>query len=208
MRPSARPLVGIPIKPFGVAKQRLHPLVTAEARSVLGKAIAARTAAMAQLAEVDVVIVTGDDGVGHWSGNLGLSTIREGAPGSGLNGAARALRNYAHSMGQPWLLLHADLPLIQPPDIAALVGPLLAGTGVISPSYDGGTSALGNAAEAIFSYGAGSYHRHLRSLTDATVVVRPGLAFDLDTAADLGEISRHRDGEWILGLLAAIDSTP
>ena len=77
---------------------------------------------------------------------------------------------------------------------------------VIAPSHDGGTSALGATGHLDFHYGVGSFHRHLRQAPRAAVIVRPGLAFDLDTVDDLDAVLRHPRGNWIEMLLAAIDS--
>lgn len=205
MTPERLPIVGIPVKPFGVAKQRLHPRLDPAARSVLGRRIAARTAAVAAAAGAEVVIVTGDAGVRRWAAGLELGTLTE-PDGAGLDGAASALCDHAVGLGRLWLVLHADLPLVTEDEVAAILRPLRNGAAVIAPSYDGGTSAIGGAGRIAFSYGIGSFHRHLRRLAPASVIVRPGLAFDLDTVADLDDVLRHARGQWIKRLLAAIDS--
>ena len=61
-------LAAIPIKPFGVAKRRLSTRLDAPARSRLGKAVAARTAAAATDAGALVAIVTGDADVAAAAG--------------------------------------------------------------------------------------------------------------------------------------------
>jgi 2-phospho-L-lactate guanylyltransferase len=205
MRTQPHPVVGIPVKPFGVAKQRLHLRLDPATRSILGRRIAARTAAAAAGAGVEVIIVTGDSGVRRWAGDLGLRTIAE-PEGTGLNGAAAALRDQAIRAGRSWLVIHADLPLISPTEVGAMLEPLRNGGTVIAPSHDGGTSALGGFGHVDFRYGIGSFQRHLRQVPTAAVIVRPGLAFDLDTVEDLDGILGHPHGDWIKRLLAAIDS--
>ncbi len=199
------PLVGIPVKPFGVAKQRLHLRLDPATRSVLGRRIAARTAAVVADTATEVVIVAADTGVRRWAANLGFETITESDAG-GLNAAAAALRDHAIGTGRAWLVLHADLPLISEVEVRAVLEPLNRGTAVVAPSHDGGTSALGGAGHLDFHYGVGSFYRHLRQVPTAAVVVRPGLAFDLDTVDDLDAALRHPRGKWIERLLAAIDS--
>ena len=54
-------LAAIPIKPFGVAKARLAPVLGQAERSRLGRAIAARTAGLAAAAGAEVVVVTADE---------------------------------------------------------------------------------------------------------------------------------------------------
>lgn len=205
MELATQPLVGIPIKPFGVAKQRLHPRLDASARSALGRAVAAHTVTVA-LKLAPVAVVTPDVGVRRWARTLGAASISEGA-GTGLDGAATSLMDEAATQGRPWLLLHADLPLLQEDDLAALLRSVGSNGAVVSPSYDGGTCALGASQRLVTAYGAGSFHRHLRMLQAAAVVVRPGLAHDLDTVADLDRLRTHRRLPGPLtDLLGAIDS--
>lgn len=201
-------LIGIPVKPFGVAKQRLHPRMNAHERSALGKAIGARTVQAAAATGCEVLVVTGDAGVAAWAARLGVGRIDEGPPGAGLNGAAGALRDHALARDRPWLVLHADLPTVRPTDIAEVVAALGTAETAISPSHDGGTSALASSRNLGFSYGPGSFHRHLRAAPEATVVVRPGLAFDLDTVADFDAIAAGPDGAWLAAAMSAIDSGP
>ena len=205
MQIQPHPVVGIPVKPFGVAKQRLHRRLDPATRSIIGRRIAARTAAAVAAAGVEVVVVTGDPGVRRWAGDLGLESIAE-PEGTGLNGAAAALRDHAIGAGRSWLVIHADLPLVSSTEVGAMLEPLRNGKTVIAPSHDGGTSALGGSGQFDFRYGIGSFQRHLRQVPTATVIVRAGLAFDLDTVEDLDGILGHPRGDWIKRLLAAIDS--
>lgn len=201
------PLLAIPVKPFGVAKQRLHPRLDAPSRSRLGREVARRTAKVASAAGATVVFVTGDSGVRRWAESHGYPTLAESRSNrSGLDGAASAVRDHALDIDRPWLVLHADLPLVSVDDIRSLLEPLAVGRPVIAPSYDGGTAALGANRFIDFTYGSGSYGRHLRQVPDASVIVRPGLAHDLDTVADLDEIVAQPGGQWISRLMATIDS--
>lgn len=203
------PLLGIPVKPFGVAKQRLHPRLDGVGRSRLGREVAIRTARVASEAGAAVAFVTADGGVRRWATSYGFPTIDESqSDRSGLDGAAAAVRDSALAEERPWLVVPADLPLVAVDDVVALLEPLLRGQAVIAPSYDGGTSAFGGHELFEFSYGPGSYHRHLNQAPHASVIVRPGLAHDLDTVADLDAIVNHRNGRWIGELMAAIDSHP
>lgn len=176
-------LIAIPVKPFGVAKARLSPVLNAAARSRLGRAVAAHTVGAALLSGERVVVVTGDDGVAAWARELGAGVVRE-AVGGGLDGAARAA---VASAGEgDWLILHADLPGVSPPDIAAALHLRHSADYVIAPSYDGGTSLIAGRGPFAFAYGPGSFHRHLRSAQGrARALIRTGLALDLDTPRDL-----------------------
>lgn len=172
-------LVGVPIKSFGVAKGRLAPVLGPAERATLGKAVAAHTLGVAA-SVARVAVVTGDGDVAAWASAVGYETIDEG-PG-GLDGAAASVVSAA---GGPWAVLHADLPLLGETDLAAALDAADRSGWVIAPSSDGGTSLVAGEGPFRFSYGAGSFHRHLAHRPDATVVVRRGLAVDLDTPADL-----------------------
>lgn len=207
----ATTLIGVPIKPFGVAKQRLHPRLSRAARSVLGRSIAAHTLQTIASAGGNATVVTGDPGVRNWATDLGFPVQDEAAAEPGLNGAARALQHSALTAGRPWLIVHADLPLVNQGDVAQLLERLDGGGAVIAPSHDGGTSALGAGGWVQPSYGPGSYHRHLRALrrfAAPATVCRPGLAFDLDTVADLDMLLAVDGASWIKDHLEAIDSVP
>lgn len=195
-------LAGIPIKPFGVAKARLAPLLDAPARARLGKAVAAHTAQMVAAAGATPVIVTGDDDVEAWANGRGLAALRE-IPGAGLDGAARTVAARASELSMRWAIVHADLPLVTPSDLRAVFEAVTEGT-VIAPAHDGGTNALAGSGSGFpFAYGAGSYHRHLAAAPSAAVIVRAGLAHDLDTPGDLALIAGHRNGRWLRAKLPA-----
>lgn len=172
-------LVGVPVKPFGVAKARLAPVLDATERSRLGVAIAARTLALADKVGRSAV-VTGDVGVGRWARGLGHAVIWE-LPG-GLDGAAQALVRAAGA--GPWLMVHADLPRLSEQDLVDAITALRSHGAVIAPSSDGGTSLIGGTGPIGFSFGQGSFRRHLAAMPRAAVLVRPGLALDLDTPGD------------------------
>ena len=188
------PLVGIPIKPFGIAKARLSGVLDDRTRSRLGRAIAAHTLAAAAGSGARAVVVTGDEGVARWARRHRWPVVAE-PPGAGLDGAAAAL--VAAAAGRPWAVLHADLPLLVAGDLVVAWHAAATGGPVISPSHDGGTSLVAGTGPFRFSYGPGSFHRHLRSLPSATIVVRSGLALDLDTVADLRVALAVPAGSWL-----------
>lgn len=186
-------VVGIPIKPFGVAKARLAPILDAAQRSAVGKAIAANTARAVAASGAVPSIVTSDPGVAAWATDHGWGVIAE-PPGGGLDGAAAA--TVVEAAGGTWAVVHADLPSVDTADFTAVWRTLGAG-GVIAPSRDGGTSVIAAHAPLRFAYGPESFHRHRRLLPEAAVVTRPGLALDLDTAADLLLALELPGGAWL-----------
>lgn len=188
---------GIPVKPFGVAKRRLYPLLDAGTRTRLGRDMARRTAEAAGAAGAHAAIVTGDDGVARWARGLGFDVVREPAPG--LDNAAAATVDAAVARGLAWAVIHADLPLVQPSDLEEVFAAAAAGM-VLAPARDGGTNVLaGNVAEFRFGYGPASFHRHLRRCAGmpVTVVVRTGSAVDVDRPADFTAAAAHRRGAWL-----------
>jgi 2-phospho-L-lactate guanylyltransferase len=182
-------LVGIPVKGFGMAKVRLAGVLDAAARSALGRRVAARTVdvARAVVGDDSVLVVTGDADVVAWAEAIGVSVIDED-PG-GLDGAAAAV--VAAAGGRPWAVVHADLPLLTRSELGAALAVADASGAAIAPSSDGGTSLIAATGSFRFAYGEGSFQRHLRALPGAGVLVRRGLALDLDTPADLVAARNH-----------------
>jgi len=188
-------LAAVPIKPFGVAKRRLSPVLDDAARSRLGKAIAANTLAVAGSVIDDVAVVTADPGVADWARAQGVAVI--GDPGTGLDGAATAALGAA---GGRWAIIHADLPMLSSSDVAALVEAVPESGVVLAPSADGGTNAIAGAVAAFaFSYGPGSFARHLAAAAALphAIVSRPGLALDLDTPHDLDRARTLAGTAWL-----------
>ena len=204
------PWVIVPVKAFGVAKQRLAAVLDSDQRSRLGKAVASKTIAAFASAGGHVVVVTADRDVQVWATHLGRVVIPEQPDmfGSGLNGAIAAGRAAASTAGCRWLAVHADLPLIRPADARVCLDVLAATEhGVIVPSRDGGTNILGGASgvaleDIHFKYGAGSFFLHRRQLPLATVLVSPSLSIDLDSTTDLEAVRRHRNGMWIEAVIS------
>jgi 2-phospho-L-lactate guanylyltransferase len=191
-------LIGVPVKPFTVAKRRLSGVLDAATRRKLGQAIALRTARQAMAVGADVRIVTGDAGVARWAQGHGLGTLAE-EPTGGLDGAAR--RVVAAADGRGWVVLHADLPLLQPTDLARVID--IEGD-VIVPAHDGGTNLIKGRRPFPFAYGPASFHRHLAQRPSSRVLTTPGLALDLDTPADLATAVRLPDGAWLGAILDPI----
>ncbi len=195
-------LVAIPIKPFGVAKARLEPVLDPGERSKLGRAVAAHTAEIAAEAGGEVFVVTSDHGVEHWAKQRGLGVIREDPRyGHGLDGAAATAARYAEEVGMRWAIVHADLPVATVEDLAAVLT-VAAEQPTLVPSHDGGTNVLASAPPGFrFSYGAASFHRHLRAVPEAVVITNPRLALDLDTPADLQRALATSSGSWLNSVL-------
>jgi len=191
-------LAAIPIKPFGVAKARLAPMLDGRQRRELGRAMARRTATAAADAGARIAIVTGDAGVAGWARSFGYLVVAEGdGTGSGLDRAAAAATAEATRMRCRWAIIHADLPLVTPGALRKVFRAAQANL-VLVPSYNGGTNIVAGGTTAFqFSYGPASFHRHLRSHPEATVICDSRLALDLDTATDLSLAATRPYGTWL-----------
>ena len=184
-------LAGVPVKSFAAAKKRLAAAVPPEVRIALSQEMARRTCLLLAGTGARPLIMASDANVAGWARTQGLEVSLE--DGSDLNQAAAA--TVALASGQPWLVIHADLPLLDSEVLSPLVAAIATGGSVIAPSRDGGTPLVGGSLTNIaFRYGASSYHRHLRILAATarvSVVVDRRLAIDLDDPTDL-KVVRHR----------------
>lgn len=190
------PIVGLPIRSWRGANQRLAQRLNPAARRVLAEAMASRTARTAEEAGGRLLVVSSAPEVLRWAADGGRRAIPEPEEG-GLNGAARAVAEFAVRRGRPWLILHSDLPCLVAEEVAGAIRAARAGMKVLAPSYDGGTSVHGGAGPGRFSYGPGSFHRHLRAGPPPLVLARLGFLLDMDSPADLETARRHPRGAWL-----------
>lgn len=188
-------LAAVPVKRFFVAKRRLAPVLSAEARSRLGQDLALHTMGVVEESGSDVVALAADEKVAAWAREHGWKAMVD--RGDGLDGAASSAAARATTEGRAWLLVHADLPLLGPADVSAAIDALRAGESPIAPSNDGGTSLIGGTGVFRFSYGRASFHRHLPRLAAPRVIVRLGLALDLDGPSDYTAACAAPGGEWL-----------
>jgi 2-phospho-L-lactate/phosphoenolpyruvate guanylyltransferase len=189
------PLAAVPVKRFFVAKRRLAAVLNAETRSRLGRDLAAHTVATITEAGAEPLVLAADAEVVDWAGEEGVEAMMD--RNGGLDAAAAAGAERAAAEGRPWVIIHADLPLLTPDDVSAALAPLARGRPVIAASKDGGTSVVGGHHPIAFGYGPGSFHVHLRRLVDPEVLVRLGFALDLDDASDLRAARAHPRGAWL-----------
>lgn len=103
--------------------------------------------------------------------------------------------------GSDVLIIHADLPLVTAGEIRSLLEAAQQSGIAIAPDRHGtGTNAVAIKAERLFqfSFGRASLQRHF---ADRSVcVLRPGLATDVDTEADLAQAANRGPGS-LLGAL-------
>jgi 2-phospho-L-lactate guanylyltransferase len=173
------------------AKTRLENVLSAGARAALSLSLLRRVYAALRAVDgmEDVVVMTPDPRTRGVIAERGIPAIVDPCPG--LNAAlTQLIRERGRSSAVA--VVAADLPLVRPADIAALLEAARSGAFVLAPSKEGtGTNAMVVPARMPLrtAYGAASRVAHRRAAEglgrEVVEVRRPGLAFDLDTEADL-----------------------
>ncbi|MGZ6299457.1 MAG: 2-phospho-L-lactate guanylyltransferase [Candidatus Limnocylindria bacterium] len=182
----------VPHRGLPAAKTRLAPVLDDGEREALAGRLLEQVLRVAHDACSDVVVITPSEALETLVSAAGARLVVQ--RGMGLNaGLEQARREAIDDKVTTLVILHGDLPNLTTDDVAALVDALPAGTGVaIAPDRAGtGTNALAlRPPDAIgFRFGGESHAAHTEAAEAAGVplveVHRPGLAFDLDTPADL-----------------------
>ncbi|HEV8115421.1 MAG TPA: 2-phospho-L-lactate guanylyltransferase [Acidimicrobiales bacterium] len=176
----------VPVKAFGEAKRRLSPALAAPERAALSRRLAAGVIAAA--APLAVAVVCEDREVAGWARELGALVIWE--PGRGLNGAVAAgVARLAAEGVTTVAVAHGDLA--RPAGLVALVLSNPGGVTLVPDGRDDGTNVvvLPGAVTFRFSYGPGSFRRHLDEATASGLAVQvvrgTDLSLDVDLPSDL-----------------------
>lgn len=209
-QPLERVVAIVPVKGLPDSKSRLGAAVHDSARARLVVAtLRLVLAALQAPAIVARMVVSPDRDIleaARSAGAVGLPQV--GGKLDPLNGALEQARDFAlRRRPRAVLVVLGDLPLLTQADIEGMLE--LAReepVAVIAPDRHGtGTNALllRPPDALLFSFGAASCQRHLTAARQrdlvATRYYSPGLAFDLDTPADLNELVTHRpDLAWAL----------
>jgi len=179
--------VVVPFRGAG-GKHRLAPL-SEPARAEL--ALAMLGDVLEACVSVGATAVVSNDGpAAELAAELGASIVAD--PGGG-QGAAVAAALALVTEG-PALVVNADLPLVRPADLLALLANVPPGGLAYAPAADGTTNALALASPLLFAplYGRGSAERfaaHAEQLGRAAAAAAlPGLAADVDTLEDLDRV--------------------
>jgi 2-phospho-L-lactate/phosphoenolpyruvate guanylyltransferase len=190
----------VPVKPLRRGKSRLAGTLTEDERTALNQHLLERTLkVLSALKELDqVLVVSRDPHALTIARNLGAKTVQEdGQPH--LNTALKRATVMAqvHST-RGVLVLPADLPLLTPDDVRALIDravkpPVV----VIAPDRHGkGTNALlmVPAGQIEYDFGEGSFQRHCerakKSGARLEIVELHALGLDLDLPEDLEMIRK------------------
>ncbi len=207
----------VPVKRLAEAKQRLSSALDTGARRKLVLAMLADVlSALARSSGIATTLVISRDAeVAAVARAHGAITVAEPA-GSDLNGSiAFGLTEAAVRCATHGLILPADIPLIGPEDIAALMTSLAPGSIAIAPSADeDGTNALLLPLPHAFgpAFGLASFARHCALAQSAhlhvAIVRRERLGQDIDTPADLTALTRNPRYAQITASNMSSTSTP
>ncbi len=185
----------VPVKPLRRGKSRLSGILSEEQRAELNSNMLEHTLQVLQLIpEIDhTLVVSSDLSALTLARELGAKTVQE-VGGPHLNSALRRAVEVAKVYSVKGILvLPADLPLLQPADIADIFlrsfkPPVV----VIAPDrHRIGTNALlvSPVGAIDFAFGLGSFQKHCDRATSAgarlEIVDLPSLALDLDLPEDL-----------------------
>lgn len=186
---SAEPALVVPIRSFTHGKTRLAPLLSAAMRATLLSYMASGVVRAAD--GLTIVIVSSAAEVRTWALRGGLVCIDD--PGS-LDAAAEAGIEWARAQEfRRAIVAHADLPFACS-FRAVIDGFANEDVVLVRGNRDRGTPVLAISTEKTFrfSYGPGSFDRHLvearRRRLPVRHVVDVGLATDLDTPEDVREL--------------------
>ncbi len=185
----------MPVKDFGRAKQRLAAALCPDVRWGLVEAMfkdvmgAVRGAGLVG----QTVVVTGEASVAALARQFGAAVLPE-PEGFDVNEILdRVVAGLGPGEDEAVLILAADLPLVTPDEILALVAAVPEGPGVVvGRNLEGeGTNALVRRPPLAIpaAFGPGSFGRYLAAAMARNLPVRvldlPGVALDIDTPQDL-----------------------
>ena len=198
----------VPVKPLRRGKSRLSSVLTVNERAQLNRAFLLHTLeVLKQTAALEqVLVVSRDTAALALARKMGVRTLQEKGD-SQLNLALRRatvlLQTYRVSSV---LVLPADLPLLTPDDVQAVLAkgqqpPVV----VLAPDrHQDATNALLVSPPGLVPYchGPGSFARYLAAAQKAgarvEIVKRPGLALDVDWPEDLHLLRQHAlSAEWL-----------
>ena len=189
-------VVVIPHRGLAAAKTRLAPRLAPDDRAALAERLLERVLRVAHDAQDgEVVVISPDADLRAVTEPLGARLLIQ--RGLGLNAGLEQARRDVASPGMSLLVvLHGDLPWLNVEDVRELIDRVPASGGMaIAPDRAGsGTNGLAlRPPDCIpFRFGPGSFEAHVAAARAAgqpvAVVQRAGLAFDLDTPADLDRL--------------------
>ncbi len=182
--PAVNAVVLVPVKAFINAKARLAAVLGDAERERLARWTSVRVLAAA--GELPTFVACDDEQVAAWASEHGASILWH--PGVGLNAAVNnSVVDLREAGVTDVVVAHGDLPRAH--SLARLTEPGM--LTLVPDRHDDGTNVIAVPTDMPFqfSYGPGSFQRHLRSAIAAGLSVHvrrdPLLAVDIDTPSDL-----------------------
>jgi 2-phospho-L-lactate guanylyltransferase len=188
----------VPLKALEHSKQRLSGRLSASERHALMRGLFLHVLDVCMAAEPidEMLAIVGDDVGVALARQRSVTVVRD--LGGDLNSALRQATARL-SPESTSLVVVADLPEVTVDDLEAVVSAgRQAPTVLVAPTHDGGTGALLRRPAGIIapSFGPGSAAAHLSAAqaagVRAGVIVRRGLAHDVDRPADLDRLVMGR----------------
>jgi 2-phospho-L-lactate guanylyltransferase len=183
-------LAVLPVKSFGVAKQRLGEAVGADQRRALARAMASDVLEALGLVEgLGGVIVVSAEVL-----NPHVQTVHDPDEAGQSAAARRGIRAAVERGAERVLLVPGDCPGLAPSEVTDLLAEPREGVVIVPDRHGAGTNALLIAPPAALApaFGPGSFARHAALAHAAGARVRigrlPSLELDVDTPGDLAAL--------------------
>lgn len=196
-------MILIPVKNLEDAKQRLSPLLNAEQRREIARAMLEDVVETVSQCRhlAPAALVTGDHYAIALAGEFGLEVI-EDEVNPGESGAIDMATRACEARGiTTTLVLPADIPLIRAEEVEAIFAAAPDEGVVLAPSWDrrGSNAVLRRPASLIpLRFGNDSFEPHLEAATTTgkpcVVLTLPGISLDVDTPEDLIRVT-EAEGE-------------
>ncbi len=190
-------MILVPVKSQRSAKQRLAPLLGPEERQALAQAMLEDVlAAVGQMRPAPpVALVTADEFATALAARYGFGVIPDEEE-KGETAAIEMATRVCGERGCAWtLVIPGDAPLVTAAEIATVLAAAPARGAVLAPDWKWrGSNAIFRRPAGLFPlrFGDDSFQPHLRAAAatgQAAVVLNlPGIAVDIDRAADVEEL--------------------
>jgi 2-phospho-L-lactate/phosphoenolpyruvate guanylyltransferase len=190
-------MILVPVKNLTNAKQRLGPVLDQDWRMALAHAMLQDVVdALAMCpARPPVSLVTSDSFAMDLAREFDFEVILDSANRSETDAIEMATHRCKLQGMESTLVIPADIPLIQPSEVAAILQAAPAEGSVLVPAADGrGTNAVFRRPAALFPlrFGNDSFKPHLAAARatgkECVVLKLPGIALDIDNPSDLAAL--------------------
>jgi 2-phospho-L-lactate guanylyltransferase len=183
----------LPIKSLDQGKSRLSPVLNPEQRALLIPAMLEDVLeAIVGTPALKLLLVTGDDRVAQLAASRGISSLLEEVCISETHAIETATRHACSLGAKGTLVVPADIPLVQPADLNAVLESAPEQGTVMVPAWDGrGTNAVLRRPADLFPlrFGNDSFLPHSAAAEQTQlpciVVQNDRIALDVDSPSDL-----------------------